>query len=343
MVRCTDLGVDVDFRLNEAVRAALVGVCASDPLAVAVSGGADSAMLAVHAAHVARVQGRALRLFHVHHGLFDAADDWADQVAALADLLNLPLDLVRVSIDTGTGLGLEAAAREARYAALAGLAQRHGTTAILLAHHRHDQAETLLLRLLRGTGPGGMTGMASQTWRDGVRYLRPWLDADRRLILTQAGRWADATGWHAVVDPSNEDPRYARGAVRTLLAPALDERWPGWRDNLARHARQAADMALILDEVAQADFAVLEPSSDGRSFGLAAWRRLAPAHQALALRYWFGRHGVRMPTEAKLAELMRQLRQLHALGHDRQMLVEHGAVQVRCVRGRVALEPRASR
>lgn len=358
-----------DPALADAVRQALAGLPAGAPVAVAVSGGADSAMLAVHVAHAVAAarerggagrsvamqvqdvdaamtggqEGGSLRLFHVHHGLQEAADGWADQVSSLARLLDVPLDIVRVAVDTGAGLGVEAAAREARYAALADLARRHDAKAVLLAHHRHDQAETLLLRLLRGTGPSGMAGMARDMARGGVRYLRPWLDVDRGAILAAARRWAEATGWQVVADPTNEDARYGRGAVRTLLAPVLDARWPGWRDSLARHARQAAEAAAILDEVARRDFAGLEPSEDGRSFGLAAWRRLAPAHQTLVLRYWFDRHGARMPTEARLAELVRQLRQLHALGHDRQLLVGHGAVQVRCVRGRVILEPRARR
>jgi len=179
---------------------------------------------------------------------------------------------------------------------------------------------------------------ARETVRDGVRYLRPWLDVARSDILAQAQRWADATGWQAVVDPTNLDVHYGRGAVRTLLAPALDARWPGWRKQLARHARLAGQTSALLDEVAQADFSGLSPSEDGRSFSLAAWRALASAHQMLVLRYWLTRHGVAMPTEAKLAELARQLRQLHALGHDRQMCVAHAGVQIRCVRGRVAME-----
>jgi len=332
----------MDPRLLEAVREALLGETAAAPLAVAVSGGADSAMLAVHAAHVAHEQDRGVWLFHIHHGLHEAANDWAQRVGMLAMQLELPWDWLRVTVDIGSGMGIEAAARDARYVALAALAQQHGVRTILLAHHRHDQAETLLLRLLRGSGPAGMAGMALKMQRDGVRYLRPWLDIDRHLILAQAQRWAEATGWRAVADPSNEDMRYARGAIRTRLVPTLDARWPGWRDNLARHARQAATVALILDEVAQRDFSGLEPSQDARSFSLAAWRQLAPVHQALVLRYWFGRHSVRMPTEAKLAELMRQLRQLHALGHDRQMRFVHDSVQVCCLRGRVTLKALAS-
>jgi len=279
-----------------------------------------------------------VRLFHVHHGLQDAADSWVGQVRALGRLLDAPVDVARVSVDVRTGLGIEAAARAARYAAFASLAREHGVAAVLLAHHRDDQAETVLLRLLRGVGIEGMAGMARETVRDRVRYLRPWLEVDRSEILAQAGRWAQATGWQAVADPTNLDARYGRGALRTLLAPALDARWPGWRKQLARHARLAGETSALLEEVAQADFAGLAPSEDGRSFSLLAWRALTAPHQTLVLRYWLARHGVAAPTEAKLAELARQLRQLHALGHDRQMSVVHAGVRIRCVRGRVVLE-----
>ena len=331
-----------DESLIAALRRSLGSLPVTTSVAVAISGGADSAMLAVHAAALAREQGWTLRLFHVHHGLQDAADAWAEQVTQLARLLDVSLDIARVQVDTRSGLGIEAAARNARYAALADMAARHSVSTILLAHHHHDQAETLLLRLLRGTGPRGMAGMATAMVRDGINYLRPWLSVSRAMILGQAQRWADMTGWHAVADPTNIDTHYGRGAVRSLLAPLLDKRWPGWRASLARHARQAAEATEILDEVAEADFVGLEPDDQRRSFSLAAWRLLQPAHQVLVLRYWLACHDVAMPTEARLAELVRQLRQLHALGHDRQMLFVHGRVQVRCQRGRVMLEPRAN-
>ena len=326
--------------LLEAVRACLAGLPAQAPVAVAVSGGADSSMLAVHAAGVAQEQGRPLHLLHVHHGLQAGADDWAARVQVLADLLQLPLATVRVTVETGGGSGVEAAARHARYAALSALAAERNAGVVLLAHHRNDQAETVLLRLLRGAGPSGMAAIPGESEREGVRYLRPWLDMNRATILSAAQRWKDQTGWEPVADPSNHDPRYTRAAVRTMLAPVLDLRWPGWRDILARHARQAAEAAGILEEVARADFDRLDPAPDGRSFALAPWRELAPPHQTLVLRHWLARNGSRMPTEARLAELVRQLRQLHALGHDRQMLFEHGPMRVRCVRGRVLLEAR---
>jgi len=325
--------------LSAALRAALAGD-AGARVAVAVSGGADSAMLAAHAAPLARELGIELLLFHVHHGLQAAADGWADHVQALGRILGVPVHTAQARVETASGLGIEAAARDARYAALAELAARHGVGCILLAHHQGDQAETVLLRLLRGTGLEGMAAMAPRMPRDGIVYLRPWLAQERAAILAAAAAFAARHDWRPVQDPTNADPRYTRAAVRELLAPVLDARWPGWRARLASHARHMSEAASILDEVARADLAALEPSADLRSFALAPWRALPPARQAHVLRHWLRSQGAAMPTEARLADLLRQLRQLHSLGHDRQMRVVHARHVVRCERGRVWLEPR---
>lgn len=205
-------------------------------MAVAVSGGADSAMLALHAAAIAREQGIDLLLFHVHHGLQDAADAWSEQTRALARLLGLPAHEARVTVAEGAGKGIEAAARDARYRALAGLAREHGAPLVLLAHHRGDQAETVLLRLLRGTGLAGMAAMAPLSRRDEVDYLRPWLDQDRDDILRACAAFEAATGWRAVQDPTNSDPitpaRRCASCWRrrwTRAGPAGAASWRGMR------------------------------------------------------------------------------------------------------------------
>ncbi|CAM4077628.1 tRNA lysidine(34) synthetase TilS [Bordetella tumulicola] len=327
--------------LTDALRSLLQG--AANPvthLAVATSGGVDSAMLAAHAASVAREQGIPLVLFHVHHGLQPAADGWANHVQSLGQILNVPVAITHAQVDTASGLGIEAAAREARYAALAALARQHGVPHILLAHHQNDQAETVLLRLLRGTGPDGMAAMSPSMQRDGLTYHRPWLSQPRARILQAAQAFAERHAWQPVQDPTNADPRYTRAAVRELLSPVLDARWPGWQSRLASHARRAAESTSILDDVADDDLATLDPSPDGLSFSLAKWRELPPPRQSLVLRHWLRRHGAGMPTEARLADLLRQLRQLHSLGHDRQMTVAHAQHQIRCHRGRVRLERR---
>jgi tRNA(Ile)-lysidine synthase len=220
---------------------------------------------------------------------------------------------------------------------LAALTQEHQVAALLLAHHQQDQAETVLLRLLRGTGVSGLSAMQDDVERQGMRLLRPWLDIERAELVAIAQQFADRTGWQAVQDPSNNDPQYKRGAFRAELLPVLEKHWPAWRQTLVRHARQAAEVTEILDEVAALDWLTLEPDTSGQSFGLKAWRDLSPARQALVLRYWLEQQQVPMPGDRRLADLMRQLRQLHALGHDRELLWQHGSHTVRCLRGRVSL------
>ncbi len=306
-------------------------------LAVALSGGADSAMMAVHAAIYAQRHGLALHCLHIHHGLQPLADRWLAHAHDLARQLCVPCHSLRVEVGHTGRDGMEAAARDARYRGLAELAGAVGARHVLLAHHRNDQAETVLLRLLRGAGPTGLAAMAPATERDGLVYLRPWLDIERGLILQQAESFHEATDWQAVQDPTNADDKYTRAAVRERLAPELDARWPGWRGNLSRHARLSGELAQVLEEVAEQDFRQLEPAADGRSFSLKAWRGLSPARQALVLRHWLSLAGARMPSEARLSDMMRQLRGLHALGHDRQMRVKHGHVFVCCRNGRVQL------
>lgn len=311
---------------------------AAPAFGVAVSGGADSAMLLAYAVRAARLRGKTLHVLHVHHGLQQVADSWRNHVHDLAQLLGAPCHSLRVSVDLSSGDGIESAARAARYQALAQLAGKAGVGHVLLAHHRDDQAETVMLRLLRGAGPQGMGAMAPQTVRDGIVYLRPWLDVSRAQIVESASQFHELTGWKPVHDPTNAEDRYTRSAVRERLAPQLDDRWPGWQAVLARHARQSRQLMEVVDEVAAQDLAGLEPGGDGASFSLARWRELSHARQALVLRYWLACNGQRMPTEARLNDLMRQMRQLHALGHDRQMKVKHANVTIVCERGRVLLK-----
>ncbi|WP_448152612.1 tRNA lysidine(34) synthetase TilS [Castellaniella caeni] len=323
------------------VRQTLAGLPAATPIGLALSAGADSAMLALHLAVQAAPSGHPIHFFHVHHGLQAAADGWLAQAHGLARLLGVPCHSrwVRVAIQ---GTGMEAAARAARYAALAGLAAQAGVTHVLLAHHQDDQAETVLLRALRGTGPLGLAAMAPAMRRDGLVYHRPWLAQPRARILQAAARFAAASGWQPVQDPSNADPRYKRAAVRTQLRPVLDAHWPAWRQTLSRHARQAQALASWVQDMAAAQWQTLDPAGDGASFSLAAWRALPATHQVQMLRFWLQRQGLRMPTEARLSAWLKQLREVHALGHDRQVCLRHEQHLIVVRKGRVALLPETS-
>src|SRR5690606_35922767 len=107
--------------------------------------------------------------------------------------------------------------------------------------------------LLRGAGPAGLGAMAPVMQRDGIVYVRPWLDMPRAELLEQARQYEDATGWRPVTDPTNLDDQYTRGAVRERLAPQLNEHWPGWQAILARHARLSRESAQVLEDVAEQD------------------------------------------------------------------------------------------
>lgn len=319
-----------------ALQQALAKLPPEQAVAVALSGGTDSVALALVATQMCLLQ-RPLYFFHIHHGLLPEADAWVDHLVELARLLEVPLSVRHVQVDLGQGLGTEASAREARYEALAALAVEHQVGALLLAHHQQDQAETVLLRLLRGAGVLGLSAMQDDAERQGMRLLRPWLEIERADLSAIVGEFSARTGWQVVEDPSNADPQYKRGAFRIELVPVLEKHWPAWRQTLTRHAKQAAEVTEVLDEVASLDWQALEPDETGQSFSLKAWRALSPARQALVLRYWLAQQQVAMPGERRLAELMRQLRQLHALGHDRALLWQHGSHTVRCLRGRVSL------
>ena len=323
--------------LNTLLTKALEPLGSEAPIAVALSGGADSVALALVAAEHCADTKRPLYFFHIHHGLMAQADAWVAHVQQFSQELNIPLQVRHVQVDLAAGLGIEGAARDARYLALAQLCTEHGLAALLLAHHRRDQAETVLLRLLRGTGVSGLAAMQVDVQRGGMRLLRPWLEVERAELLAVAQAYEQRTGWAAVQDPSNTDPKYARGALRSELAPVLNTYWPAWCQTLVRHAKQAGEANEVLAEVAALDLAALDVKPEDQSFSLLAWRALSAARQTLVVRHWLQEQGVAMPGERRLADLLRQLRQLHALGHDRELLWQHGSVAVRCKQGRVVL------
>lgn len=322
--------------MREAVQQVLAGLAADTAVGVAVSGGPDSFALAVLAAEVAGRAGLALHVLHIHHGLQTAADTWEIQVRQLAQRLNLPVAVARVQVSVADG-GMEAAARAARYRGLASLAAEHGIGQILLGHHLDDQAETVLLRLLRGAGPTGMGAMAVRSEREGIVWLRPWLGFERRLLAAVAEGAAQPLGLTLVRDPSNLDPHQARGLLRTRALPAIDTHWPGWRTTLARHARLAAEAAQVLDEVASADLRDLQEQDPafGNVLRVSRWRALSPPRRAMVLRAWLDGHGLPMPSEARLDQMLVQLDQAAA---DRQILLAHAGARVRRYRNHIVLE-----
>lgn len=280
-------------------------------IAVALSGGRDSVAL-LHATRAA-VQAAALPArvvaLHVHHGLQDAADGWDDFCRDLCQSWDIGYFTRRVSVLPHAGEGVEASARRARYGALAAMCDDAGAGLLLFAHHLDDQVETVLLRLLRGTGVAGMAGMPAMRRLDGdspVMLLRPWLDVGREDIDAYCA--AHALPW--IDDPSNKDPRYARNALRHHM-PALLAAFPALRANVAQAAAHFAQAGHMLDGLAARELSTLvRPGRDADTLAeldLAGLRALPPGHAANVLRMWLRDLGARAPSTGRLEAMLAQL------------------------------------
>jgi tRNA(Ile)-lysidine synthase len=306
-------------------------------IAIGLSGGADSSMLLAILAPLCQHFNLSLHIIHIHHGLMEEADAWAEHCHALAAYFNFNCKVLKVKVEGQSGLGEEAAARIARYRAYSDYCEAHGIRDFVLAHHLNDQAETVLLRLLRGAGVKGMGGMLARHPYGGVVYHRPWLGLERRLITNAAAVFTELSGFEMIRDPSNLDVRYKRAAVRRLLIPGLDQAWPRWKQTLSRHARLMSDAQSLLDEVAESDLQQLDLQAAGRDFCLASWRELSELRQANVLRHWLSLHDIPMPTERRINDWLRQLREVHQLGFDRGLCLQHQDWKIVVERGRVRL------
>lgn len=251
---------------------------------VALSGGLDSLVL-LHALSRLREQHALppLRALHVAHGLQTVAEDWPAHCQTCCEAWQVPLEVLAVQVPREASL--EQAARQARYAALG--AQLQDGELLLLAQHADDQVETVLQRLLRGTGVRGLAGMPSARPLAAGWLFRPLLNESRATLAAYAEqhalRWVD--------DPSNLDLRFTRNRLRHQVLPALREHWPGVDASLRRCAEQAAEAQGLLDELAVTDLAAAQQPAAWDWLGLpqlalAPLCALSQARQRNALRHW---------------------------------------------------------
>ena len=299
-----------------------------DRYVIALSGGLDSTVLAHALAATRERHGKALLAVHVDHQLQPESGRWSDYCRELAGRFGIEFTAETIAVDRSGSSGLEAAAREARYAVL----QRHvrGGDWLLSAHHRNDQAETLLLNLMRGSGPAGLAGIGSLTPFAGGWLARPLIDVSRAALEGYAA--GQDLGW--LEDPSNEDLRFDRNYLRHDVLPALEQRWPGVVERLARSAALAGDAASMLDDLAAID---LQRAGDRAArIEIARLLELSDARQRNLLRYAIRRAGLPLPGAARLASVIDSV-----LGarEDAQPLVAWQGGEVRRYRGRLYLLP----
>jgi tRNA(Ile)-lysidine synthase len=284
------------------------------PLALALSGGADSTALLLACAR--RWPGQ-VQAIHVHHGLQSAADAFEQHCRQLCASLQVPLQVQRVDARHAPGQSPEDAARQARYAALAEAVQGTAVQDMALAQHADDQAETLLIALSRGAGLAGLAAMPAQWQARGLRWHRPLLQVPGADVR----EWLRSQGQTWVEDPTNTDERYTRNRIRQRVLPALDAALPGFRDTFARSAAHAAQAQALLDEIAAEDLQrVGVPPSIG------ALQALSPARQTQVLRRWLRLHHATTPSTAQLHELLAQLGDCRTRGHRLHLKVGRGHI-----------------
>lgn len=259
---------------------------------IAFSGGMDSSVLLHVLSRLSFYrQVPSLHAIHVHHGLLKEADEWVEHCRQMCDLLQVPLSVEHVQVDQNSSL--ERAARDARYAAFARHVREHEV--LLVAQHQDDQAETLLLRLLRGAGVKGLSAMATSRAMAEGRLVRPFLSVPR----AELSRYALAEKLEWVEDPSNIQDVQDRNFLRHEILTRLRLRWPQASASVARSAGHMAEALAILEECAAMDLSAAQtatafPWLPLPSLELEIIRQLSEHRQRNALRHWLDRYS-RMP------------------------------------------------
>ena len=295
---------------------------------IAFSGGLDSTVL-LHAMASCRNDLPAkIAAVHIDHCLQSQSQAWQTHCQNICKMLNVSLTNLEVEVDQQSGKGLEAAARAARYQAFASILQAGDT--ICLAQHQDDQAETLMLQLLRGSGVAGLAAMPmSKAWAAGT-LLRPLLKYSRRELMTYAEQ--HKLSW--VEDPSNAHLNFDRNYLRHEVMPLLKKRWPATDRSMARSVGHLAEANTLLQEVAAQDWLVVQDGHHAE-LSISALTRLSPVRQRNLVRYWLHRiNAVPLPDTKRLQQIFVEV---IAAAEDGEPCVRWQEVAVRRYRQRLYL------
>lgn len=297
-------------------------------LIVAYSGGLDSSVL-LHLLHgfvngLAESEKRpSLHALHINHNLQVQSGQWADHCTKQAKKYGLTVHVMNAVVKKDGGKSLEEAAREARYLLFE---QFVGEGDVLcLAHHQDDQAETLLLRLLRGSGPLGLSAMREQSTLASAKLLRPLLAVSRDRLADYARKhhlsWID--------DPSNQDLSFDRNYLRHEIIPRLKSRWPGVNKTLSRVTEINQATVTLLDEVAEQDYRDI---AQGQALNIAALQALSEPRLDNLLRYWLQKQGALLPSRHNLQRIRNELLSVQGSG---EALVRWPGADVRAYQNRL--------
>lgn len=324
----SDISLNLDHLL-----ATLHALPAARRYSVALSGGCDSTVL-LHAMATLRPRlgGVSLASVHVDHGLHEDSAAWSQHCRAFAGELGVECTVLKVNAHPSPGQSREAAARTARYAALANWLQPRDV--LLTAHHREDQAETLLLQLLRGAGAAGLAAMPVHTALGRGVLARPLLGVSREALRVYALHY-DLL-W--IEDPSNFDTSFDRNYLRHDILPRLRTRWPGADVNLSRAAQHQQEVAALLDALARVDVQRAQGPQPHR-LRVDRLLELDESRQRNALRGWLRARGLPLPSTRVLRKVCTDV--LHA-AWDRVPRVAWQGVELRRYRNELfAMSPLA--
>ncbi len=261
---------------------------------LAYSGGVDSHVL-LHLLATAEPAFSTMHVVHVNHGLQQQSQQWAVHCENTCQQFGLPFHLINAEVKDIDDLGLEAAARQARYQAFQSLVPSDAV--LLTAQHQHDQAETLLLQLLRGAGPKGLAAMAYQSQMNDLTVIRPLLATSQLDIEA----YADLHKLNWVDDPSNQNTDFNRNYIRHQLWPLIEQRWPSAAKTLSRSSRLCAEADSLISEIAQQD---LKTVQDKDALNIELLLQLSLVRQRNCLRYFMQQQQFSLPSETVLQQII---------------------------------------
>lgn len=302
----------------QSVIANIVRLAKGKKIWLAYSGGVDSHVL-LHLLATSNARELAdLNVVHIDHGLQSKSKIWAQHCATVCAALKVNFQCLTVNVTDIADLGMEAAARKARYDGIASLVSP--TDVVLTAQHQHDQAETLLLQLLRGAGPKGLSAMATESKLNTVTLIRPLLTVAQADIMAYAKQ--HELQW--MEDPSNVETRWNRNYIRHDLWPHIEQRWPNAAKTLSRSAQHCAEASELMMELAQQDLPLL--STQKNALSISSLFLLSPARQRNVLRYYIELLQFSLPSTTNLQRIIDEV--CLAAG-DKNPLVSWTGVEVR--------------